>query len=1561
MTATSHINKILEKSSDKLYKNYVENLYSYVPSDYSKYLTLEEVESIAKFSYDRILNFSDSRKIDYSNIKTANNSNTFFNICGSNVAFLVDTIKNLLSENSLSIKYIFHPIIHTSRDSNGKLNNIEKSYGVDDESVIVLVLNNSLDENQADALKNSLEKALDNAVIINESWKDILIKVENTSNKLAQENTQKNNSALMEARNFLNWIITDNFTFIAIAEIDVKNEKFIEKIGSSEIWNEDNDFSLLLSKQNDHNNIIEFGKINVTSAIYKNYYYDSIKINFFDENNNNISSVVIIGVFSFMLDFQSVSTIPILRDKYDYVKLKSDFPDKGHNFKKTRIIIESIPRVALLHTSSEKLYDLTNEVLSSILVGNVKIFCIGNCIQNFIEILIFLPRIKYSHSIHQKIQNYLQKRFSVNITRDYVSELGQEFIFIYSTFASNFCAGLNENETFEIQKDIEKMISNWTDELADEIKLYTEKTQKHLEFIKFANCFPSDYQFNHSISEAISDIENLVELSEDNKVIYKLENKNDKFFLKIYSSIGKLSISDTTPILENLGFKVIEEQSYNLLNSPENYIHIYTIETKFEIVNFQEIKRLVEEKLVAIQKGLTKADELSKLISYSLVSWREIDLLRAFANYMHQTNFLYDYKYVSSNLIKHHNFTKKLLSLFNLKFNPKEYNLRKLELLQIEIDEYIQSVDNGAEDKVLITINLILKAAIRTNYYQKRDADFKDYISIKFDSSKVPNLQKPIPFAEIFVFSHDFEGIHLRGGKVSRGGLRWSDRGEDYRTEVFGLMKAQMTKNTVIVPEGSKGGFYTKFSVEDCSREEYMEKSISCYKNFLRGLLDITDNIKEGDIITPLNTITYDEKDPYLVVAADKGTATFSDYANQVSYEYSFWLGDAFASGGSAGYDHKKMGITAKGGWISVQRHFKERGIDVQTDNITVIGIGDMSGDVFGNGMLLSKSIKLVAAFNHMHIFLDPSPNPEISFNERQRLFNLPRSKWSDYDKSLISKGGGIFERSARKIEISTEVKKLFSIEQDSLPTEDLLRILLTSEVDLIWNGGIGTYMKASDEQDYKIGDKSNDAIRVLGRDLKAKCFGEGGNLGVSQLGRIEYAKSGGMINTDFIDNSAGVDCSDHEVNIKIALAKALENNKINLDSRNKILEQMTESVSELVLQDNKYQTLAISFMQHSTAFTVESFMRLIDNLEEQKLLQREVEFLPSSSELMTRAKNGEKLTRPELSVILSYSKMMVYKNLESSKVSSDSYFNKWLLEYFPEAMREKFLEEIQSHPLKNQIILTIITNKLVNQLSGPILNNLIQDTGALLCDVVRGFVIVQEIFCTDQILDEVDRLPKNIPLSNSIDIYTDLNKVVRRGITWMINNLDHPLKINESIEKYRDITLKVSKILSQNIVGANKEKYDAKINSCIEAGINLDLAGKYAKLETLVSSFDIAHIHITTGADIKSLCSAYFKIANVYSIDWLRKSCDRLMNDSYWQSVSLQTLKDDLYDKQRRILRRVVNSEMCDNVEKWIEKNENYAEIFNGFIKNLMKHDVIDISMLIIANKKLEMFIRKS
>jgi glutamate dehydrogenase len=800
------------------------------------------------------------------------------------------------------------------------------------------------------------------------------------------------------------------------------------------------------------------------------------------------------------------------------------------------------------------------------------------------------------------------------------------------------------------------------------------------------------------------------------------------------------------------------------------------------------------------------------------------------------------------------------------------------------------------------------------------------------------------------------EGVHLRGGKVARGGLRWSDRLEDFRTEVLGLVKAQMTKNSVIIPVGSKGGFVVKKAPSTGGREAFIAEGIECYKTFLRGLLDITDNMIDNKVSPPKNVIRHDGDDAYLVVAADKGTATFSDIANSISQEYNFWLGDAFASGGSAGYDHKKMGITAKGAWISVKRHFSEMNLDVDKDEFTVIGIGDMGGDVFGNGMLCSPHIKLVGAFNHLHIFFDPSPNTKDSYQERERLFELPRSSWIDYDKKLISKGGGVFERTAKSIELTPEIQRVLNISDSVLSPDELIKKMLQAPVGLLWNGGIGTYVKAKSESHDDVGDKANDSLRINGEEVKANVIGEGGNLGLTQLGRIEYAQTGGRLNTDAIDNSAGVDCSDHEVNIKITLEKAIVDNDLKRDDRNDLLESMTDEVAELCLRDNTMQTQAITVAQQQGGSIIEVLGRKVTYLEKKGLLNREIEFLPSKEEIATRHAEGKGLTRPEISVILAYSKIVLFEELVNSNLPDDEFYKEDLIRYFPVKLQDKYRKQIEQHPLRREIIATSVTNSILNRVGSALYYHIQENSGVASCDIARGYTIARELFEFRDLWDQVAST-KSMQVEHQSEIFLKIQELAERTTVWFLRHYPQPLQVAKAIKDFQDGMKALSSRLVDVMPKMLLKDYEKRVKQYKSYGLNEDLADKIARFIALSSACDIIYISREKKLSEKVTGQLYFDLGSELNLGWIRDYIAKMPKGDYWETISHDSLIDETYDQQTRLTLSATNhvqDNAGDSISQWKQANAKQLGRYNQFIKDLKSSEEADISMVIIALRKL-------
>ncbi|MFY9589213.1 NAD-glutamate dehydrogenase [Rickettsia endosymbiont of Halotydeus destructor] len=1576
----SYKTEILELSQERkgelFYIEFIQKFLTYIPIDYDFNNRRELFQNFADqafgFFKERTIG---SKKLAVTNTVIENDPAVNILILTDNKPHIVDAIVCLLTNINLPTKFLLHPVINCIRNGKGELLKIVDTPTNDTkaESILHISILGNLDNNAVANLKEVLETRLDELEQGYNVTQKLIARLDELALLISKNQQICKNVKLNcnESKEFLYWLKEDNLIFLGMLDFDIKSSKLTHEDGAKKIWqnirSEIDDIIKCSADPLHQNQLIILGKVNTASLIHPDNLVDYILVKNLDESGEYISGSIIFGIYNFPIYYQSISNIPLLRQKLNFVLEKAGFSLSGYNADKLKILMESLPREALIQIDEGDLYCMCLHMLSSMMSKKLKLFIQYDWSSSFLNIIIFLPRERLTSEIHSKIDCYLMEKFGSKILSNYITEVAGSFSYLFVTLEAHDKSQINF-EAEIIQQDLDRISTRWSEDFYLKLSKKFGEYQAGINLKLFDAVFPADYRQKFSPEIALTDIEYLTEASNKQKCLFNLIAINEsEFYLKIYSPEVKLILSNILPPIENLGFKALDEQSFAIKavgEIKESWIYNFILTSAVEVKNnITELKINVEEALDKIAAGLLANDSLSKLIVLAGFNWKQVKLVKALTRYLHQTGFIYGKGYVQLTLIKHPVYTKMLVALFNIRFNPRLAD-KKLAELKENINSYLATVTVSSEDKVLRSMFCIIEAIVRTNYYQLVEdgtSANKQCFAFKFDSSKVPNLPQPIPFAEIFVYSKDFEAVHLRGGKVSRGGLRWSDRAEDYRFEALGLMKAQMTKNSVIVPVGSKGAFFVNFTADGLSREEYMAKVVECYKNFLRGMLDITDNIIDGKVVQPKDTVIYDQEDPYLVVAADKGTASFSDYANSVAREYNYWLDDAFASGGSAGYDHKKMAITSKGAWIAVTNHFQSMGIDVQKDPITIVGIGDMSGDVFGNGLLRSKTVKLVAAFNHKHIFIDPTPDPLISFNERLRLFNLRESNWSDYDYRLLSAGGKIFERSSKSIKLTPEIKTLLEISKDEVTPEELIRFILKANVDLLWNGGIGTYIKAKTESDLEIGDKANDNLRCNGSEIRTKVIAEGGNIGASQQGRVEYANKGGRINADFIDNSAGVDCSDHEVNIKIALSSAVASGKITLDERNKLLIDMTNQVEELVLIDNYQQTQAISVMQLSPVFTVGIFSQFIDILEEEKILIRSNEFLPTAEELTKRALKGESLTRPELCVLLSYSKRSVYHELMNSTFSRDKYFDSYLINYFPELMREKFRSEILSHPLKHEIIRTVVTNKIVNQLSGPLLSITKRETGAALCNIIRSFIIVCEIFDLDNIWKKVETLPAHIDYNIKIDIFTEIAKLMRRGIAWFIKHVKHPINISDTIEEFSEPTQILRKTVGGLLIGEAKTKLEDKLKYYTSSGVDESFANIIVTLDSLISVFDIIYITRQTKGHNIDIASLYFSVANKFSIDWLRKACDKQLNNSYWSRLGIQSLKDDLYDKQRKLLIKITSkSKSTVDLDFWIDNNKSLVQNFLDFMKEIKLQENIDLNIIILANKKFEIFLQK-
>lgn len=1110
------------------------------------------------------------------------------------------------------------------------------------------------------------------------------------------------------------------------------------------------------------------------------------------------------------------------------------------------------------------------------------------------------------------------------------------------------------------------MTITWKEQLQEKLSDYFGDKKGRTLYKKYSDGFQAGYHDEYPIDVAVSDIKQIENLSADHPInvcFYFSPEKEYPLHLRLFQWQKPIPLFDILPMLENLDLRTYNERPHKIkLKSDETiWISDFAVVYSKSKLEINKIQNLFQEAFTSIYLGLSENDGFNKLVLGASLSWREIIVLRAYAKYSRQVRFRFSQNYIERALVNNPSLTQDLVNLFMVLHDPAKQSHAKKQADEIEkrILSMLESVSSLDEDKIIRFVLALIKASIRTNYFQKANGKPKDYLSIKFHSPSIPDLPLPQPLYEIFVYSPRFEAIHLRATKVARGGIRWSDRLEDFRTEILGLMKAQKVKNAVIVPSGAKGGFVLKNTTIPATREAVQQEVIACYILFICGLLDLTDNIKDKKFIRPRDVVCLDDIDPYLVVAADKGTATFSDIANGLAADYHFWLGDAFASGGSTGYDHKRMGITARGAWESIKRHFRELDIDLAKTDITVVGIGDMSGDVFGNGVTYSPRIKLVAAFDHRNIFIDPNPDPSVSYNERMRLFNLPISSWEDYNPKLISKGGGVFKRSVKSIPLSPQIKKILMITDNALAPNDLIRAILKAPVDLLFNGGIGTYVKASTESSADVGDRTNDYCRVDGNELRCRVVGEGGNLGFTQLGRVEYALNGGLINTDFIDNSAGVDCSDHEVNLKILFNEEIQKKKMTLRKRNNLLVSLTEEVAGLVLADNYHQALVMSFSAYSAKKMIGLHTNYIKELETLKVLNRRVEFLPDDKKLAERKAANEGLTRPELAILLAYTKIYIKHEILKSDLPEDPYIRQIIETAFPISIRKKYKNAMYEHRLHRDIIATQLSNRVVNEMGITFVYRLQVETGAHVGDIMRAYTIASEIFDAHALQEVIEALDYKIPMHEQYDMLASIRNLIHISARWFLHSKHIKEDLEKLIDHFSTRINQLEKLIPNLMAGATKEYLETLTQRFLEVGLPNETALKIASYRAIYTGLNIIEVSTMNHFDLFKTAKVYFSAGERINLVWFRDEISKDTRDGHWNTVARLTLRDELDIAQRELSIAILkkNPHETDTkklINDWVKHNEQALERWDNLLTMLHSSPSIDYTMFFIAMREL-------
>ncbi|MCA3269453.1 MAG: NAD-glutamate dehydrogenase, partial [Thalassospira sp.] len=1279
--------------------------------------------------WDALNNWNEEKP--YVNIATSNASGrSVLTLLNPDQPFLVSSILAELARHSLPVHLVVHPVLQIQRRAS-RISGIERFSGktaVGDASspvsVILIYIPELHDETTRTQLTERLHAVLADVRAATTDWLLMRTRLEQHIVELEKHAPPVDRREHEETTAFLKWLLADNFTFLGLREMSYRNafaadmkveirpnsglgilrdERAQVFDGIRDVSSLPMDIQLFLAQPR----LLNFSKSSRIATVHRSVPMDVISLKIFDGQAQLIGELRLIGLFSSAAYTESPKNIPILRRKVESVLEKAGVDPKGHDGKALAHILQTYPRDELYQIGDEELSRITGAILQLQERQRVALFIRKDTFERYISALVFIPRDQLTPHVRRQIQDALEDAFKgvCKVANGTLNEsLLARLHFVFAIDPANLPA----YQHAALEARLAELAAGWGEGLRQCLIDAYGGAPAALLYSRYGNGFPLAYQDTIGLKTACADVAALAALYEDERIKLRLETAPDRgtgqYSIRVFSMDNALPLHQVLPILDNLGFFCTAEDTYEITASHHTtkaWLHDFTVYPRSgAALDIPALTPQLEVAFSAVWSGLAEDDALNSLVLTAGLTARQIVILRALGKYAKQAEFQQPYSVLVEALLLYPLIAKELVQLFHDRFDPSSDANRGGAATTERLRKQLREVSSLVHDQSLSYLLTVLLAIWRTNYFQENKAgQQKSYVSFKIDSSRVPDLPLPRPYAEVFVYAAYAEAIHLRGGKVARGGIRWSDRKEDFRREVLGLIKAQMVKNAVIVPVGSKGGFIVKRNVAALPREEQQAEVVRCYKTLMYGLLDITDNLVSGAVVPPVSVVRHDGDDPYLVVAADKGTATFSDIANGVSAEYGFWLGDAFASGGSAGYDHKKMAITARGAWETVKRHFREMGKNIQIEPFTVVGVGDMSGDVFGNGMLLSPQIRLLAAFNHKHIFIDPNPDVTVSFKERERLFNLPTSQWTDYNAAALSQGGAIFERSAKSLSLTPEIKALFALSADTITPNELMQHILRFDAELLWFGGIGTYVRAGTETDAHVGDKSNDALRIPAAQLRAKVIGEGANLGMTQLARIEAAQNGVRLNTDAIDNSAGVDCSDHEVNIKILMQQVMSGRGMTLPERDTLLASMTDDVAHLVLADNYRQSAALSVAEARGAALTQEYISLMHVLEASGQLNRAIEFLPADSVIQERSRNGQApLTRPELAVLLAYAKMDIFEALLESKLPDEPRLEHDLKRYFPAVLQERYAAEILTHPLRREIIATHTANSVVNR-----------------------------------------------------------------------------------------------------------------------------------------------------------------------------------------------------------------------------------------------------------------------
>ncbi|MCW2773103.1 MAG: NAD-glutamate dehydrogenase [Nocardioides sp.] len=1499
--------------------------------------------------------------------------------------FLVDSLTMELSRQLHDVHTVVHPLFDVVRDITGALQEVrpvadgelDSDTESGRESWMHVEIDRIPDGFDVAELEESLQRVLRDVREAVEDWDKMHAEVHKIVAELDDADLPLDPEEVDQARGLLQWLASDHFTFLGYREYRLEqrgDDEYLRGVPGTGlgILRADQDMSASSGKlpamagaKAREKTLLVLTKANSRSTVHRPAYLDYVGVKKF-ENGQVVGERRFLGLYSSAAYTESLTRIPLLRERAAAVLKRIGFSLQSHDGKALMDTLETYPRDELFHTSVDELAPMAEAAMHARERRQLRLFIRRDTYGRYVSVLVYLPRDRYNTNVRERFSQILKDRlggdsveFTVRLTE---STTARVHFVVHPAKGST----IPEVDSGDLERRLIEASRSWRDDFTTAvIAEYGEEVGARLAR-RYLDSFPEAYKEDFAPRVGAVDLGRLEAITLDDDgagidlALYQdLDAGRGEARLKVYRVGPPLSLSQILPMLSSMGVEVIDERPYEL-DGLERPTYIYEFGLRYGKALPENSRELFHDTIRAVWDGHNEIDGFNGLVLAAGLTWRQATVLRAYAKYMRQGNSPFALDYLEDALRNNVDITRLLALLFEVRFDPTA-DRERTAMVEERITRALEDVASLDHDRILRSYLTHIGATLRTNYFQPaRDGSgVRSYISLKLEPSAIPDLPEPRPKYEIFVYSPRVEGVHLRFGAVARGGLRWSDRRDDFRTEVLGLVKAQMVKNAVIVPVGAKGGFFCKQLPDPSDRDAWLAEGVACYRTFISGLLDITDNLVDGETVPPEHVVRHDGDDSYLVVAADKGTATFSDIANGVAKDYGFWLGDAFASGGSVGYDHKAMGITARGAWVSVQRHFRERGVDCQTEDFTCVGIGDMSGDVFGNGMLCSEHTLLVAAFDHRDIFLDPTPDAATSYAERQRLFALPRSSWQDYDHALISEGGGVYSRALKKIPLNDAVRKALGIERsvESLTPAELMRAILLAPVDLLWNGGIGTYVKSSGETHADAGDKANDGIRVDGRDLRAQCVGEGGNLGFTQLGRVEYARegrggAGGRINTDFIDNSAGVDTSDHEVNLKILLDRVVKDGDLTEKQRNHLLAEMTDEVAQLVLRDNYEQNLALAnSIAHgrSLLHVHEDWMR---KLEREGVLNRELEGLPSSREVRRRLDRGEALSAPELSVLLAWTKIVLEGELLASDLPDDPYLDYDLRAYFPTAVREGFADQVGNHPLRREIIVTQVVNDLVNGAGMTYWPRLSGETGATAGELTRANFVAREIFASLPLRQELMTFDNQLDAGVQTRMRLEMRTLVERASRWLVNNRRPPLDTTATVQQFAEPVQRVMAELPELMTGRELAAYVERRDRLIAEGVPEELASRVAVLPPAYMLLGVIEVAGRQKLDPAVVARVHFVLAERLGLPMLVQRILALPRDDRWQTMARAALRDDLHAVHAQLTAQVLATTAPDDsaaarIAAWEDAEDVLVPRATATLEEICADDQADLARL--------------